>query len=179
MCYSGNRSSCQRERAAQRDTERTERDARLRETYRAEGWGKLAEIAGFDPVNTESSARMAFRFGHEIIAAKDALIERLKLEAQAHAGEARTANATIGEIYQAISGATGEPGNWNGAEPVRAYVAAKDATIARLRGALENARDKFEAIRYDGEYHASHETMVACRDAVDGIDAALAKVRGK
>lgn len=52
------------------------------------------------------------------------LVERLKLEAQAHAQEARTANATIAEIYQVCSGSTGEPGNWHGAEPVRAAIAA-------------------------------------------------------
>lgn len=46
------------------------------------------------------------------------LSERLKNEAQIHAQEARTAKATIAEIYQAVTGATGEPGNWNGAKPV-------------------------------------------------------------
>lgn len=56
------------------------------------------------------------------IAQQANLISRLKHEAQIHAQEARTANSTITEIYQVISGATGEPGNWNGAEPVRAYV---------------------------------------------------------
>lgn len=48
-----------------------------------------------------------------------ALIERLRLEAVMHAQEARTANATIAEIYQVCTVSTGEPGNWNGAEPVR------------------------------------------------------------
>lgn len=52
------------------------------------------------------------------VAEAEALAERLKLEAQVHAQEARTANSTIYEIYQAVSGATGEPGNWNGAQPV-------------------------------------------------------------
>lgn len=50
---------------------------------------------------------------------REALIERLKQEARIHAQEARTANATIAEIYQIVTGKTGEPGNWNGAEPVR------------------------------------------------------------
>lgn len=68
----------------------------------------------------------------EALATKDALIERLKSEAQIHACEARTANSIICEIYQSVSGAKGEPGNWNGAEPVRAYIATKDAEIARL-----------------------------------------------
>jgi Lon protease-like protein len=73
------------------------------------------------------------------------LSDRLKLEAQGHAGEARCANSTIYEIYQVLTGATGEPGNWNGAEPARKYVAAQQATITALQerikeleGALRN-----------------------------------------
>lgn len=67
------------------------------------------------------------------------LVERLRQEAIDHAGEARTANSTIYEIYQVISGATGEPGNWHGAEPVRAYVAAKEARIQALETELAAA----------------------------------------
>lgn len=36
--------------------------------------------------------------------------------------EADTANATIAEIYGLCTGKTGEPGNWHGAQPVRALV---------------------------------------------------------
>lgn len=50
---------------------------------------------------------------------KQTLIDSLILAAQTHAQEARTANATIYEIYQYVSGSTGEPGNWHGAQPVR------------------------------------------------------------
>ena len=60
------------------------------------------------------------------------LADRLTLEAQAHASEARTANSTIYEIYQVLSGSTGEPGNWNGAEPARQFVTAAQARIAEL-----------------------------------------------
>jgi hypothetical protein len=41
--------------------------------------------------------------------------------------EARAANATIAEIYQLCSGGKGEPGNWNGAEPVRRKLAELNA----------------------------------------------------
>lgn len=58
------------------------------------------------------------------------LIERLKQEAQIHAQEARTANATIAEIYQIVTGKTGEPGNWHGAEPVRKCIEELRAAIA-------------------------------------------------
>ena len=68
------------------------------------------------------------------------LAERLKLEAQGHASEARTANSTIYEIYQVLSGGKGEPGNWHGAEPARQYVAKAEAQVAALRDALEKAK---------------------------------------
>lgn len=41
--------------------------------------------------------------------------------------EACAANATIAEIYQICSGGKGEPGNWNGAEPVRRKLAELNA----------------------------------------------------
>lgn len=74
--------------------------------------------------------------------------DALKLEAQIHAGEARAANSTIYEIYQVLSGSTGEPGTWNGAEPARQFVAAAQERIAELEGALKpfaEAGDIFEA----------------------------------
>lgn len=51
---------------------------RLRVRYREEGWGALAEAAGYDPVDTESQARGAFRFAHSVIADKDATIKRME-----------------------------------------------------------------------------------------------------
>lgn len=59
----------------------------------------------------------------QALAEKGQIIEQLKQEAQIHAQEARTANRTIAEIYQVVSGATGEPGNWHGAEPVKQLTA--------------------------------------------------------
>src|SRR5690606_29313448 len=50
----------------------------------------------------------------------EALAERLKREAVQHAQEARTANATIAEAYQAVTGGAGEPGNRHGAARNRA-----------------------------------------------------------
>ena len=46
------------------------------------------------------------------------LVANLKMEARCNAMEAKTANATIAEIYQVITRKTGEPGNWNGARPI-------------------------------------------------------------
>lgn len=60
-----------------------------------------------------------------------AAYEACKLQAQTWKQEARTANDTISQIYQAVTGAKGEPGNWHGAEPVKALVAERDALLSR------------------------------------------------
>lgn len=48
--------------------------------------------------------------------------EALKLQAQCWKFEAKAQKATVHESYQAITRATGEPGDWNGANPVRARI---------------------------------------------------------
>jgi len=74
------------------------------------------------------------------------LVARLKLEAQGHAQEARTANATIAEIYQVCTGSTGEPGNWNGAEPVRQLAEQRAELLEALRGLYDELeRDHYGA----------------------------------
>lgn len=57
---------------------------------------------------------------------------QLLMQAQIWKGEARCANHTIGQIYQLVTGATGEPGNWHGAGPIRALIAERDELKARL-----------------------------------------------
>jgi len=66
---------------------------------------------------------------------------RLIMEAQIHAQEATTANATINDIYQLISGSTGEPGNWHGAEPVREYIDNVQTQIRRIRKSAKAISD--------------------------------------
>lgn len=60
------------------------------------------------------------------------LCDKLRMEAQCHAQEARTANAIIYEIYQIVSNGTGEPGNWHGAQPVKKEIARLKAVISAL-----------------------------------------------
>ena len=43
--------------------------------------------------------------------------------------EARGANATIHEAYQAVTESTGEPGNWHGAEPIKAELVSLRAQL--------------------------------------------------
>lgn len=74
-----------------------------------------------------------------------ALYERCKQQAQVWKQEARTANATIGEIYQLVTGKRGEPGNWNGAEPVRKLIAERDALLAASARTLKHLNDRIDA----------------------------------
>lgn len=74
------------------------------------------------------------------------LVERLKLEAKVHAGEARGANHTIAQAYQAVTQGAGEPGNWNGAKPIKAELERLRKTLtdintlAAASGAVESAQ---------------------------------------
>lgn len=69
------------------------------------------------------------------------LASRLQQEAEIHAGEARAHKASLHEAYQAVTGATGEPGNWNGAEPVKNFVSTARDRISALEEAIQEAFD--------------------------------------
>jgi hypothetical protein len=100
------------------------------------------------------------------------LCERLMLEAQGHAQEACTANATIAEIYQAVSGGTGEPGNWHGAKPVvDALAQAREERTALLVNE-QNLREELAALR------ASLGEPVAWVNSSQLKSAAIARDRG-
>ena len=63
-------------------------------------------------------------------------VEAMKLQAQVWASEARAQKATVHACYEAITGKTGEPGDWNGAEPIRRYVAEERDALALSQGRL-------------------------------------------
>lgn len=101
-------------------------------------------------------------------AERDRLAEQnaaLLREAQVWAGEARAQRATVHESYQAATGATGEPGDWNGAEPVRALAAERDRLSAEL-AALNDAKARFDAARN------------AALDRAERAEAEVAALRG-
>lgn len=116
-------------------------------------------------------------------------VECLKQEAQIHAQEARTANATIAEIYQVCSGATGEQGNWHGAEPVRMRIAELEAKLteaqkdaARYRW-LRNFHAVEGGVRDELPYIAAGENYggawaLHSEEADTAIDAAMARKEG-
>lgn len=96
------------------------------------------------------------------------LYDRCKLEARIHAQEARTANHTIAEIYQACTGATGEPGNWNGAAPVKEALSRALTRAAEMRERIEQLEGALRVIA------GSSDRLIALQaaQALDNIGAA-------
>lgn len=112
------------------------------------------------------------------IAELKGLAERLKQEAQIHTQEARTANSTIAEIYRRVSGGTGEPGNWNGAKPVRELLDDQRARLSRqgevIKRAAEAVGQLCNVISADCcDEHgiwSEYEAAVAALDAIRSVE---------
>lgn len=67
----------------------------------------------------------------------EAKCERLEQEATIQAQEMRTQRSSLRECYQAVTGSTGEPGDWNGANPVKEKIEELRQLITRLSQELE------------------------------------------
>jgi hypothetical protein len=78
------------------------------------------------------------------------MYEACKLQAQIHAQEATTANSTIAEIYQLVTGSSGEPGNWNGAAPIRKLIAERNALLRAARKVLKHLNDRIDQAVSEG-----------------------------
>ena len=61
----------------------------------------------------------------------------LEQEATIQAQEMRTQRSSLRECYQAVTGSTGEPGDWNGANPVKEKIEELGQFITRLSEELE------------------------------------------
>lgn len=107
------------------------------------------------------------------------LVDRLKMEAQVHAQEARTANATIYEIYQVASGGTGELGNWHGAEPVRKAIGKLKAEVNQLKAELAQVSIERDDVRklYDAGKAAWDPVYQIVLTERDQLKAELAEAR--
>lgn len=84
-----------------------------------------------------------------------------KQEAQVQAQEARTQQAIVHDCYQAVTGGKGEPGDWNGAEPVRRRI----AELERERdGNADSAKDMVNANKLADDVERVHQDEIATRD---------------
>ena len=95
-----------------------------------------------------SYAQATIRTQAAALAEKDGEIERLRnltdqlqQQAEGWAQEARTQKSSLHDAYQAVTGATGEPGDWNGAEPIKRAFTQQAEKIEALRKALEPFAD--------------------------------------
>lgn len=73
----------------------------------------------------------------------EARAEALRAEAEQWAQEARTHKSSLHEAYQAVTGATGEPGNWNGARPIIEAFTSLRAERDGLREIVAEVVDEF------------------------------------
>lgn len=83
--------------------------------------------------------------------------------------EARGANASLAECYRAVTGGTGEPGNWHGARPVV-------NEIADLRAKLEAAErdaERYRWLRENRLWLKANLPMLAAQEFDAGIDSAM------
>jgi hypothetical protein len=94
------------------------------------------------------------------------LEDRLRLEAQVQAQEARTQRATVHECYQAVGA---KKGDWNGAKPVQEAVARLTEQRDELLAACKRALNLLEM---------SGSGRLAKTPAGDDLRAAIAKCEG-
>ena len=86
---------------------------------------------------------------------KEAVIQQAQIWKQ----EARTMQNTVAECYQAVTGSTGEPGDWNGAKPVREAISElkgeRDRSLSKVRelssAMLSVNRSRHERIMINGD----------------------------
>ena len=102
-----------------------------------------AAWAGPIPCPICADASIALQSQAERIKELEAEVAATKQQAQIWKMEADTQKATVREIYQLCTGATGEPGDWNGANPVREVVTERDI----LQGQLTMRSVELSALR--------------------------------
>jgi hypothetical protein len=102
--------------------------------------------------------------------------DALRLQAECWAMEAKGHKASLHEAYQAITGATGEPGNWNGAKPIieafraserreQEAIGARDEAMEALRQLRQAADDMLVGI---GVHNRLGKDAPARRDDIEG-----------
>lgn len=142
----------------------------LAETTPMSSWGHNAIDALrslSDQLDEALKDRVTLAMQAEVLTAER---DSIKQQAQIWKMEASAHKRTVQECYQACTGSTGEPGNWNGANPVRALVAERDS----LRADAERL-DTLDRLGYAYGFEDMHEgnrwviegPFKSVRDAID------------
>ena len=84
----------------------------------------------------------------------EARADACQLQAQIWKQEARAQSSTVAEIYQELTGKTGEPGDWNGVQPLKPAILRKQAEAVEHSATIFPGRD-FTDIRCDLHNEAS------------------------
>lgn len=115
--------------------------------YESEDGGKNSEAL-------TNAANMLETYKHQtpsIIAELERLRtenEALMQQAQIWKQEALTMQNTVAECYKAVTGSTGEPGDWNGAKPVREAI----SELKQERDKMERALKKMISMYIIDDY---------------------------
>lgn len=111
-----------------------------RDAWRGYAYGRQPRPQDFLDGNMVESDRGPTRIEQleAAIAVMQGERDALQQQAEIHAQEARSQRATVHEIYQIATQNRGEPGDWNGAAPVRVAFATLRDSLAAAR--LENER---------------------------------------
>jgi len=107
--------------------------------------------------------------------------DALKQQAQIWAQEARTQRATVRESYQVTTGATGEPGDWHGAEPIRKL----KADLAAVREEARKVQEVIDWVKCVKDGTEDEDPCDACSlygvidDGENCVEAALRIVQAR
>lgn len=116
---------------------------KLADDYAQHKYVNGAEGRGPDaPEARTGYARAVLQSAIEALQAENA---SLLQQAQIWKQEATAQRATVHEAYRVCTGNTGEPGDWNGAEPIRKLAAERDALQAKLNQIEAGQRNAKEA----------------------------------
>ena len=86
---------------------------------------------GMDPAEAVKYVRADVR---DVVQRK---ADNCEQEARQWRQEARTQSAIVAEIYEAVTGKKGEPGDWNGAVPVKERIEELETMVKVFRGCIE------------------------------------------
>lgn len=110
--------------------------------------------------------------GAPLVQQDGGMVERLRMEAQGHAMEARTQRGTVRDIYQVVTGAIGEPGDWNGANPVRERIGQLIATLEHARACLMSLTTDSGNDPVSRQMQKMISEITGCLDASPALSAA-------